>query len=64
VDDFDQFKQDILNAIQQTQSPGLLTGMRYGKQTSKIRQQLITQPSILTFYFNFLIDFLLNRLEK
>ena len=28
VDDFDQFKQDILSAIQQTQSPGLLTGIR------------------------------------
>lgn len=28
VDDFDQFKQEILGAIQQTQSPGLLTGIR------------------------------------
>lgn len=28
VDDFDQFKQDILRAIQQTQSPGLLAGVR------------------------------------
>lgn len=28
VDDFDQFKQEILSAIQQTQSPGLLTGIR------------------------------------
>lgn len=28
VDDFDQFKQEILSAIQQTQSPGLLAGVR------------------------------------
>lgn len=28
VDDFDRFKQEILSAIQQTQSPGLLTNIR------------------------------------
>jgi uncharacterized protein (DUF1778 family) len=28
VDDFDNFKKDILTAIQQTQSPGLLQGVR------------------------------------
>lgn len=28
VDDFDHFKKEILTAIQQTQSPGLLTSMR------------------------------------
>ena len=28
VDDFDHFKKEILTAIQQTQSPGLLTGIR------------------------------------
>lgn len=28
VDDFDHFKQEILSAIQQTQSPSLLTGIR------------------------------------
>lgn len=28
VDDFDQFKHEILRAIQQTQSPGLLAGVR------------------------------------
>lgn len=28
VDDFDQFKQEILSAIQQTQSRGLLTNIR------------------------------------
>lgn len=28
VDDFDQFRKEIITAIQQTQSPGLLTGIR------------------------------------
>ena len=28
VDDFDHFKKEILSAIQQTQSPGLLAGVR------------------------------------
>lgn len=28
VDDFDHFKKEILTAIQQTQNPGLLTGIR------------------------------------
>ena len=28
VDDFDHFKKEILTAIQQTQSPGLLAGVR------------------------------------
>jgi len=28
VDDFDHFKKEILTAIQQTKSPGLLTGIR------------------------------------
>lgn len=28
IDDFDHFKKEILTAIQQTQSPGLLTGIR------------------------------------
>lgn len=28
TDDFDQFKQEIMNAIQQTQSPGLVANIR------------------------------------
>lgn len=38
VDDFDHFKKEILTAIQQTQSPGLLTGVRrflFGTEKTK-----------------------------
>lgn len=38
VDDFDHFKKEILTAIQETQSPGLLTSMRrflFGSEKAK-----------------------------